>query len=74
MNKFTKTFTSAILLRLFEEEGRLRAQATGQGAFLLHPVSEIFMKFDQAGIEIEFDENKNGRYRSFTLKQMGQQY
>ncbi|MCC5908658.1 MAG: hypothetical protein JJU13_20745 [Balneolaceae bacterium] len=64
----------ALVISLFEEGGRLMAQATDQDAFPLHPVSEIIMKFDPAGIEIEFDENENGRYRSFVLKQNGQQY
>jgi D-alanyl-D-alanine carboxypeptidase len=61
-------------ISLFEQGGRLMAQATGQGAFPLHPVSETVMKFDPAGIEIEFDEKEGGRFRGFVLRQMGQQH
>lgn len=45
----------------------LLAQATGQSAFPLEPVKKGSFKFDQAGIVIDFNPDKN----EFTLKQGG---
>jgi D-alanyl-D-alanine carboxypeptidase len=63
-----------LTISLFEQGGRLMAQASGQGAFPLHAVNEKVMKFDPAGIEILFDGKEGQRFYGFTLKQMGQQY
>ena len=48
----------------------LRAQATGQGAFALEPVSAGVFKFEQAGIRMTFDAAKP----TFTLQQGGRDY
>ncbi|MGI4821659.1 MAG: serine hydrolase [Janthinobacterium lividum] len=48
----------------------LKAQATGQSAFPLEPVSQGIFKFDQAGVRVEFDSAK----AAFTLKQGGKEY
>jgi CubicO group peptidase (beta-lactamase class C family) len=49
----------------------LTAQATGQGAFPLEKVSELKYKFEEAKIELEFIQDKDGGIRSFNLKQGG---
>ena len=54
------------------EGDQLTAQATGQGAFPLTPYSETEFRFDGAGIIMIFDDQKDGQYQSFTLKQGGQ--
>lgn len=77
MARYTGNYTSEQLpleIRFFEQEGRLMSQATGQGAFPLTAVSETTMKFEPAGIVIEFSDFTDGRYRAFTLKQMGQEF
>jgi D-alanyl-D-alanine carboxypeptidase len=48
----------------------LQAQATGQSAFNLEPVSKDVFKFDPAGVRVEFDPAK----AAFTLKQGGKEY
>jgi D-alanyl-D-alanine carboxypeptidase len=48
----------------------LQAQATGQSAFNLEPVSKDVFKFDPAGVRVEFDSAK----AAFTLKQGGKEY
>ncbi len=77
MARYTGNYVSEQLpldIRFFEQEGRLMSQATGQGAFPLTAVSETTMKFDPAGIVIEFSDYKDGRYHAFTLKQAGQEF
>ena len=49
------------------EGNSLKAQATGQPAFTLEPVSAGVFKFEEGGIQLEFDASKP----SFTLKQGG---
>ncbi len=41
-------------IRVFVEDGMLKAQATGQGAFPLEAFAEHQFRFEAAGIEIEF--------------------
>lgn len=53
------------------ENGSLTAQATGQSAFPLTPVSETEFTFDPAGITIVFKKTQSGKYDEFTLKQGG---
>ncbi|NML63749.1 M28 family peptidase [Hymenobacter sp. RP-2-7] len=48
-------------------QGQLQAQATGQPAFTLEPVSPGIFKFDPAGLRLEFAADKP----TFTLKQGG---
>ena len=47
------------------ENGKLMAQATGQGAFPLNPLSDTEFNFDPAGITVIFKEN------GFVIKQGG---
>lgn len=61
-------------ISIFEQAGRLMAQATGQGAFPLDAVSETVMEFSAANIEIVFDEKEDGRYQAFTFSQMGNSF
>ena len=49
----------------------LTAKATGQSAFPLEKVSELKYKFEEAKIELEFIQDKDGGIRSFNLKQGG---
>ncbi|WP_326982651.1 serine hydrolase domain-containing protein [Chryseobacterium sp. MYb264] len=56
-NYVTKDFPLAI--KIFLENGALKAQAMGQGAFSLEAVSENEFKFDMAGIKIKFNPEKN---------------
>lgn len=59
-----------IKITMTKEGATLRSQATGQSAFPLEPVSAGIFKFDQAGIQVEFDAAKP----TFTLKQGGGSY
>ena len=70
LDRYVGTYASpSIPLKItFTKEGTaLKAQATGQPAFPLEPVSQGVFKFDPAGIRVEFDPAKP----SFTLKQGG---
>ncbi len=58
-------------IRVWEENGRLMAQATGQGAIPLDASSETRFRFDPAGLVMEFHTNEVGEYLSFTLFQAG---
>nr|WP_309609417.1 M1 family metallopeptidase [Flavobacterium sp.] len=51
-----------------EENGVLMAEATGQGSIALDPAGKDKFKFEQGGIEFEFNESKT----EMTLKQGGQ--
>ncbi len=51
------------------QDGKLTAQATGQGAFPLTVVSKTKFKFEPAGIVLLFDEADS--FKNFTLKQGG---
>ncbi len=55
-------------ITVFEKDGELLAQATGQSSFPLTQKDEKTFIFQAAGIEIEFGEN------SFILKQGGQKF
>jgi hypothetical protein len=73
LDRYAGTYASAqIPLKMtFTKEGTsLKAQATGQPAFALEPVSQGLFKFDQAGIQVQFDPAK----AAFTLKQRGKEY
>ncbi|MFN1215406.1 serine hydrolase domain-containing protein [Chryseobacterium kwangjuense] len=45
-------------IKIFSEGGKLKGQATGQGAFPLEAVSETEFKFDMAGIRMKFNAEK----------------
>ena len=53
-----------------KEGERLQAQATGQGAFFLTPVSDREFKFEPAKLKMLFD-IENGEIRQFRLEQGG---
>jgi D-alanyl-D-alanine carboxypeptidase len=54
-----KTKDFPLDIKIFVENGVLKGQATGQGAFPLEAVSENEFKFDMAGIKIKFNTEKN---------------
>lgn len=58
-------------IKIFQQDGQLYGQATGQGAFPLTPFSNTEFKFEQAGIVIKFKEVSEGSYTEFVLHQGG---
>ncbi len=77
LNKYTGRFTSGQLpmnIHIFRQNGILMAQATGQSAFPLSATSETVLRFDQAGIIMEFGELQGGEYQVFLLQQAGVEY
>ncbi|MGD8748952.1 MAG: serine hydrolase domain-containing protein [Balneolaceae bacterium] len=74
MKRYVGEFSSdqvPMEIKVFVEEGTLKAQATGQPAFPLTATSKTTMRFDPAGLVMEFDSLKVGSYQQFTLKQGG---
>ncbi|CAN5411760.1 serine hydrolase domain-containing protein [soil metagenome] len=74
---YSGTYTSPdfpLEIRLFAENGNLMGQATGQGAFPLTIYDEQTMAFEQAGIELLFEEREKERFQSFELRQSGMVY
>ncbi|AMR29167.1 hypothetical protein A0257_20095 [Hymenobacter psoromatis] len=68
--RYAGTYASpgfALKITVTTDKGTLQAQATGQGALLLEPVSAGVFKFDPAGIRMEFD----AATPTFTLRQGG---
>ncbi|REL24458.1 class A beta-lactamase-related serine hydrolase [Rhodohalobacter sp. SW132] len=63
-------------IRLFAEDGNMFGQATGQGPFPLTIYDERTMRFDQAGIEIVFEEmsEEEERYKEFRFTQGGSSF
>lgn len=77
LSKYTGTFQSAqfpLDIELFVDSGHLMAQATGQGAFPLTIYDEQTMAFEQAGIEIVFEQLEGDQYRAFVFSQAGQSF
>jgi hypothetical protein len=71
------TYASAQIpleIRIWEDDGLLMAQATGQGAIPMEPGSKTRFRFDPAGLAIEFRADETGNYRSFTLFQAGMEF
>lgn len=58
-------------ISLKKEGNRLSAQATGQSAFFLTPLSETEFKFDPARLKIIFEPARDSTFTRFTLKQGG---
>lgn len=80
LSKYTGTFSSqsaelALKIVFKTANGKLQAQATGQGPISLTAFSETEFKFEQAGIVIKFKE-EDGQidYDNFTLLQGGGKY
>ena len=77
LEKYSGTYSSPnfpLNIELFTNGGTLMAQATGQGAFPLTIYDDTTMAFEQTGIEIEFSDFSDGRYRAFRFRQAGQQF
>lgn len=74
---YSGSYSSAdipLQINLFVDNGNLMGQATGQPAFPLTIYDEQTMAFEQAGLEIIFDEKTEGRYSEFDLIQGGATY
>jgi CubicO group peptidase (beta-lactamase class C family) len=72
IKKYSGNFASkdiSLKINIFEKDGNLSAQATGQPSFPLTYSSENVFVFAQAGIEIEFTSGTN-----FVLKQGGAKF
>ncbi|QKG55683.1 serine hydrolase [Hymenobacter sp. BRD128] len=70
LDRYAGTYASPTMplkIMVSRDGATLRAQATGQNAFPLEPVSAGIFKFDPAGIRMEFDPAKP----AFTLRQGG---
>jgi len=77
LEKYAGTYSSPnfpLDIVLFTDGNNLMAQATGQGAFPLTVYDVQTMAFEQAGIELTFDDPVDGRYRGFRFTQAGQQF
>lgn len=78
-NQYCGIFSSSDLplkITLSVKENTLFAQATGQSAFPLTPVSETEFRFDAAGLVILFNQLDNGsvNYLQFAMKQAGRKF
>jgi D-alanyl-D-alanine carboxypeptidase len=72
-DKYTGVYSSTQLplkITITWDNTTLFAQATGQSAFPLEAIEKNKFKFDQAGVKIDFDTDKN----EFILKQGGVSY
>ncbi len=58
-------------IEIFVDKNTLKAQASGQSAFPLTATNKTTLRFNPAGILMEFDSLKNGKYQRFTLNQSG---
>jgi CubicO group peptidase (beta-lactamase class C family) len=73
LSRYEGTYSSTqfpLKIEIKKDGNKLRAQATGQGAFFLTPVSEKEFHFDPAKITLLFD-IKEGKVNELTLKQSG---
>lgn len=59
-----------INIKVYTEEGALKAQGQGQAAFSLNPVEKHIFDYKKAGIELQFDPYKE----TMVLKQAGQEF
>lgn len=69
---YSGTYTSDKLpfkIKIYTEDGALKAQGEGQPAFTLNPVEKHIFDFKKAGIEIEFEPYQE----NMRLKQAGQE-
>lgn len=58
-------------IKVFVKDSTLMAQATGQSAFPLNATNQTTMRFERAGIVMEFDSLNSDKYQQFTLNQSG---
>jgi len=73
LDKYLGVYSSkqiALKITITKEDTALFAQATGQSSFPLEATEKDKFKFDQAGVKIEFNTDKN----ELTLKQGGGNY
>lgn len=71
---FTGDYSSDQLpldIKVFVKDSVLKAQATGQAAFPLKATNLTTLRFDLAGLVMEFDSLKNKKYQQFILNQAG---
>lgn len=59
-----------IKIKIYAEDGVLKAEGEGQPAFTLNPVEKHIFDFKKAGIELEFDPYQE----KMLLKQVGQEF
>lgn len=74
MQHYVGSYSSSQLpidIKVFIEDGSLKARASGQSSFPLTATTKTTMRFDPAGLVMEFDDFKGGSYQQFTLKQNG---
>lgn len=77
MQKYVGSFTSSQLpmdFEVFVEDSTLKGQASGQSSFPLAAENKTTLRFDRAGVVIEFDSLRDGKYQKFTLSQGGGTY
>lgn len=77
LSMYTGTFQSPqfpLAIELFVENGSLMARASGQGAFPLTIYNDQTMGFEQAGIEIVFEQPEGDQYKAFIFSQAGQSF
>lgn len=70
--KYEGIYSSAgfpLKIKIWKEGEKLLAQATGQGAFALTPVSDSVFKFEPARIQMVFDLAEKSEIKKFTLTQ-----
>lgn len=60
------------VLAVSERDGKLFAQATGQGAFALEPVARDAFEAVAYGIELTFERDGDGKVNALVLRQAGQ--
>jgi CubicO group peptidase (beta-lactamase class C family) len=73
LSKYEGTYSSTqipLKIEIKKDGSKLTAQATGQSAFFLTPVSEKEFRFDPAKVTLLFD-IEDGKVNQFTLKQSG---
>lgn len=58
-------------IEVFVEDSTLKAQASGQAAFPLTANDKATLRFDPAGVIMQFDSLKTDKYHQFMLKQGG---
>lgn len=67
----TYELSTGFYLTLFERDGRLHAQATGQGALPLTRTSETEFRFDSAGVVLTFRDDIEGQASQVHFSQGG---
>ena len=63
-----------LLIEIWNEEGQIRAQATGQGQIGLETQSKNTLINFQYGLKMVFDGLKDGSYQSFVNHQAGMEF